>query len=51
MLHPFGNYVRDGSLATRSEPIRQPPHQTLTRDACEGDDRPVAASNQARLYR
>jgi CopG family transcriptional regulator, nickel-responsive regulator len=44
LLEAFDKYVRDGSFATRSEAIRQLLHQTLTRDAFEGDDRHVTAT-------
>jgi CopG family nickel-responsive transcriptional regulator len=44
LLDAFDAYVRDGSFATRSEAIRQLLRQSLTRDAFEGDDRPVTAT-------
>jgi CopG family nickel-responsive transcriptional regulator len=44
LLEAFDVFVRDGSFATRSEAIRQLLRQTLTRDAFEGDDRPVTAT-------
>jgi CopG family nickel-responsive transcriptional regulator len=44
LLVAFDEYVRDGSFATRSEAIRQLLRTTLTRDAFEGDDRPVTAT-------
>jgi len=44
LLEEFDKYVQDGAFATRSEAIRQLLRQTLTRDAFEGDDRPVTAT-------
>ncbi len=44
LLEAFDKYVRDGAFATRSEAIRQLLRQSLTRDAFEGDDRPVTAT-------
>jgi CopG family nickel-responsive transcriptional regulator len=44
LLDAFDKFVRDGSFATRSEAIRQLLRQRLTRDAFEGDDRPVTAT-------
>jgi CopG family nickel-responsive transcriptional regulator len=44
LLEAFDVFVRDGSFATRSEAIRQLLRQTLTRDAFEGDERPVTAT-------
>ena len=44
LLAAFDEYVRDGSFATRSEAIRQLLRKSLTRDAFEGDDRPVTAT-------
>ena len=44
LLAAFDQFVRDGSFATRSEAIRQLLRQSLTRDAFEGDDRPVTAT-------
>ena len=44
LLDAFDRYVKDGAFATRSEAIRQLLRQTLTRDAFEGDDRPVTAT-------
>jgi CopG family nickel-responsive transcriptional regulator len=44
LLDAFDRYVRNGAFATRSEAIRQLLRQTLTRDAFEGDDRPVTAT-------
>jgi len=44
LLEEFDKYVQEGAFATRSEAIRQLLRQTLTRDAFEGDDRPVTAT-------
>ena len=44
LLSAFDKYVRHGSFATRSEAIRKLLHQTLTREAFEGDDHPVTAT-------